>query len=55
MNVAFATRMDRLCCAAHARWKGEFKLEAEKFAEAFGLGAADGNFSLLAIVHAELV
>ena len=31
------------------------KLEVEELAEALGLGAADGDFSLLLVVHAELV
>jgi hypothetical protein len=43
------------CAFGSRKLEIRFKLEAEKFAEAFGLGAADGNFSLLAIVHAELV
>lgn len=55
MNAAFATTSNRLSYAAHQVGKYEPKLEAEKFAEAFGLSAADGDFSLLAIVHTELV
>jgi hypothetical protein len=34
---------------------GKLNLKSKQFAEALGLGAADRDFSLLAIVHAELV
>ena len=33
----------------------ELLLESEEFAQALGLGPADGNFSLLFVVHPQLV
>ena len=37
------------------RFLGRAELEVEELAEALGLGAADGDLGLLAVVHAELV
>src|ERR1700722_16632367 len=36
-------------------WRPGIFLEAEEFAQAFGLGPADRNLGLLFVVHAELV
>src|SRR5579864_4312545 len=46
---------ERFAGEAPAPQKGCFKLEPKQFAQALGLGAADGNFSLFFVVHSQLV